>query len=79
MVEDEPGVVRAVAWSELLPWLRIYRTFRLAVSVRVLLLAAVATAGFGFLAASTLGFLVPETLRRPRARSPTPGSGLPRP
>jgi len=44
MVEDEQGVVRAVAWSEVLPWLRIYRTFRLAVSVRVLLLAAVATA-----------------------------------
>jgi hypothetical protein len=44
MVEDEQGVVRAVAWCEVLPWLRIYRTFRLAVSVRVLLLAAVATA-----------------------------------
>jgi len=44
MVEDEQGVVRAVAWSELLPWLRIYRTFRLAVSIRVLLLAAAATA-----------------------------------
>jgi len=44
MVEDEQGVVRSVAWSELLPWLRIYRTFRLAVSIRVLLLAGVATA-----------------------------------
>jgi len=43
MFEKEDGALRAVAWSEVCPWLAIFRTFRLAVGFRVLLLGAVAT------------------------------------
>jgi len=44
MVDDDPGILRAVAWTEVLPWLRISRAFRLAISGRVLVLAALAAA-----------------------------------
>ena len=37
----EQGVVRRIAWRELCPWLMIFRTFRLAISLPVLLLATV--------------------------------------
>jgi hypothetical protein len=40
MVEQSGGSIRAVAWSEVFPWLRIVRAFRLAISVRALLLGA---------------------------------------
>ena len=42
MLDGDNGTLRAVAWSEIFPWLSIFRTFRLAISLRVLLLAAVA-------------------------------------
>jgi hypothetical protein len=42
MWEKQSGTLRAVAWSEMCPWLVIFRTFRLAVSFRVLALGAVA-------------------------------------
>jgi hypothetical protein len=40
MVEDNSGTLRTVAWSELCPWLSLVRVFRLAISFRLLLLAA---------------------------------------
>ena len=36
MLEKDDGMVRAVAWSEIFPWLGIVRTFRIAISLRVL-------------------------------------------
>ncbi len=42
MLEKNGGTLRTVAWSEICPWLIILRAFRLAVSLRVLVLAAVA-------------------------------------
>ncbi len=44
MVDTEQGLVRSVAWSELMPWLRLIRVFRVSISARVLLLSALATA-----------------------------------
>jgi hypothetical protein len=40
MSERDEGMVRGVAWSELLPWVSIVRSFRLAIAMRVLLLGA---------------------------------------
>ena len=42
MADEEKGALRLVAWSEILPWLSIFRTFRLAIGLRVLVLSAVA-------------------------------------
>ena len=42
MIEDDRGTVRAVAWSELFPWLILFRCFRLSVGLRPLLLSTVA-------------------------------------
>ena len=42
MLDGDNGTLRRVAWSEIFPWLSIFRTFRLAISLRVLVLAAVA-------------------------------------
>ncbi|MFZ5831435.1 MAG: hypothetical protein ACOY3P_15225 [Planctomycetota bacterium] len=41
-MDNDSGVIRTVAWPEVFPWLIIFRTFRLAVSFRVLAMAAVA-------------------------------------
>jgi hypothetical protein len=41
MVERDSNILRAVAWSEIFPWLSLVRVFRLAISVRALLLGAV--------------------------------------
>jgi hypothetical protein len=41
MTDNDRGTLRSVAWSELCPWLVIFRTFRLAISFRVLLLGAI--------------------------------------
>ncbi|HEY4760113.1 MAG TPA: hypothetical protein VIH42_05990 [Thermoguttaceae bacterium] len=53
MVERNGGAVRAVAWSEICSWLSIFRTFRLAIGFRVLLMGAVGilltTTGWGLL------------------------------
>lgn len=40
---DDGGVVRRIAWSEVCPWLLIFRVFRLSISLPVLFLATVAT------------------------------------
>jgi hypothetical protein len=42
MLERDGGIIRAVAWSEICPWLSIFQTFRLAISFRVLFMAAAA-------------------------------------
>jgi hypothetical protein len=42
MLERNGGTIRAVAWSDIFPWLSIFRTFRLAVGFRALIMAAVA-------------------------------------
>ncbi len=42
MVDDDQGTLRQVAWNEIFPWLMIVRCFRLAIGLRVLVLAAVA-------------------------------------
>ena len=42
MIEDDRGTLRAVAWSELFPWLLLGRCFRLSIGLRPLLLATVA-------------------------------------
>jgi len=40
MAESNSSTIRAVAWSELFPWLSIVRAFRLAIAVRTLILGA---------------------------------------
>lgn len=40
MVEGDNGELRSIAWSEIFPWLCIFRTFRLAISLRVLVFSA---------------------------------------
>lgn len=42
MIEEERGTLRAVAWSELFPWLILFRCFRLSIGLRPLLLSSVA-------------------------------------
>jgi hypothetical protein len=42
MSENDRDTLRRVAWSEVCPWLAVFRTFRLALGPRVLVLAAVA-------------------------------------
>lgn len=42
MIEQEREKLRAVAWSEVMPWLSLFRTFRLAIRIRALLLGTVA-------------------------------------
>ncbi len=42
MMDDSDCRVREVAWAEACPWLCLFRAFRLAIGVRLLLLAAVA-------------------------------------
>ncbi len=42
MIDQESEKIRAVAWSEICPWLCLFRTFRLAIRIRALLLGAVA-------------------------------------
>ena len=41
MVERDNNTVRAIAWSEVFPWLSILRVFRVAISARALVLGAV--------------------------------------
>src|SRR3972149_238619 len=40
MKEQNSGILRAGAWSEICPWLCIFRTFRLAIGFRVLVMGA---------------------------------------
>ena len=40
MAESNSPTIRAVAWSEVFPWLSIVRAFRLAISLRALILGA---------------------------------------
>ena len=58
MREENGGTLRAVAWSEICPWLNIFRVFRIAVGFRVLTLATVGlllTVGVWGLIAAILG------------------------
>ena len=41
-MNTESGELRAVAWKEICPWLILYRTFRLAIGFRMLVLSAAA-------------------------------------
>ena len=41
MVERDNNTIRAVAWSEVFPWLSILRVFRVAIAARVLVLGAI--------------------------------------
>jgi len=41
MVEREDNTLRAIAWFEVFPWLRLIRVFRVSISVHALVLAAV--------------------------------------
>ena len=80
MIERDSDTIRAVAWSEVFPWLSILRVFRLAIAVRALVLGAV-----GILMTATgwgvIGMMSSAPTRRPRTgcnRSPTvPGRRLP--
>jgi len=36
MLDDNSAILRGVVWTEIFPWLRIFRTFRIAVGVRAL-------------------------------------------
>ncbi len=64
MVEHDSNTLRAVAWSEIFPWLSIVRVFRVSVAARALVLAAVAIlitmTGWGILGA-IFGTDSPET------------------
>ncbi len=42
MIEDDRGTLRAVAWSELFPWLLLFRCFRISIGLRPLLLSTAA-------------------------------------
>lgn len=44
MIEDDRGTLRAVAWSELFPWLLLFRCFRISIRMRPLLLSSAAGA-----------------------------------
>lgn len=74
MVDEEKGTLRVVAWLEIFPWLTIFRTFRLAIGIRVLLLAAVAVfltvlswalLGWVFSSSDSLPRLIPQESRCP--------------
>ena len=53
MMEQDGDTIRTVAWSEVFPWLRIIRAFRLAIALRALVFGAAAilltAAGWGLL------------------------------
>jgi hypothetical protein len=53
MTEPNSNVLRSVAWAELFPWLNIFKTFRLAIGFRALVLSTVAAiitaSGWGLL------------------------------
>jgi hypothetical protein len=77
MAEHSSGTIRSVAWSEVFPWLRIVRAFRLAISVRALVLGAagilLTLVGWGvlgalFTAANPAVLCVPDA-SEPAARS----------
>src|SRR5437899_29135 len=41
-MSETPGVIRHIAWRELFPWLILFRTFRIAISPTLLLVAIAA-------------------------------------
>ena len=55
MIEHDSHTLRAIAWSEVFPWLSIARVFRVSIAARMLVLAAVAilitATGWGILGA----------------------------
>ncbi len=60
-MSDVPPVLRRIDWSELCPWLMIFRTFRLAISLPILVLA---TAG---ILLTPLGWAIGSALFGPAA------------
>ena len=42
MMERNGNVLRSVAWTEIFPWLNIFKTFRLAIGFRSLVMSALA-------------------------------------
>ena len=40
MIEDDRQTLRSIAWSELLPWLLLFRCFRISVRLRPLVVCA---------------------------------------
>ncbi len=61
-MRDELGAVRAVSWSEVLPWLMIFRTFRIALnpSSIILALTGVLLTPLGWMASQAV--FAPETV-----------------
>ena len=52
MIESENGRITSVAWAEICPWLIIFRSFRLAIRMRFLIISALA------ILATTVGWYV---------------------
>ncbi|MHB8902390.1 MAG: hypothetical protein ACYC6Y_26825, partial [Thermoguttaceae bacterium] len=42
MIDDDRGTLRAAAWSELFPWLLLFRCFRISIALRPLLISTAA-------------------------------------
>ena len=42
MIDDDRETLRSIAWSELFPWLLLFRCFRISVRLRPLLVCAAA-------------------------------------
>ena len=41
MTEQENGTIRRVVWSEIFPWLKLVRAFRVAIAARCLVFGAI--------------------------------------
>ncbi|MHC4407325.1 MAG: hypothetical protein ACYTG0_47555 [Planctomycetota bacterium] len=83
MANENGGTLRAVAWSEVCPWLNLVRCFRLAIRFRLLLLSAVAVlltvGGWALLLILFSGNPDIKEQIRPYEEDPTrPWSALPR-
>ncbi|MFH1265026.1 MAG: hypothetical protein ABIK89_04820 [Planctomycetota bacterium] len=76
MLDDDGGTLRAVAWTEIFPWLKLFRCFRLAIRLRLLLLSAVAIL-LTFSGWSVLGFVFSESDDAYIARQIEPYQGCP--
>jgi hypothetical protein len=75
MIEDDRGTLRAVAWSELFPWLMLFRCFRISIGLRPLLLSSVAAVAT-VLGWSVLGLLFSANPDVAAQHSDCPWTGL---
>lgn len=80
-MEEEPGVVREISWQDICPWIILFKSFRVAISVNgiVLSLGAILLitlgwnfAKFCFLTESTLTDTAISEIRRPLETWPVP-------